>query len=99
MRIVDNLDELGCCPNCGSPELYLIKDCRDNTQHKYCPRCCERFYESDKTKLAEEKEKLIWELREDIHGLQCFAKDLHSGEMLEAIQYILSRIVDHIENN
>jgi hypothetical protein len=99
MRIVDNLDAISCCSHCGSSELYLIKNCKDNTQHKYCIVCDEEFYESDKTKANEEKEKLIWELREDIHELQHFAKDQHSCEMLDAIRCILSRIVDYIENN
>lgn len=99
MRIVHNLDALGCCSRCGSSKLYLITNYKNNTQHKYCPDCCEEFFESDKTKPDKEKAKLIWGLREDIHELQHLARDQHSCEMLDAIRCILSRIVDYIENN
>ena len=47
MRIVSNLNEVYFCPNCDSPELYVVKDVKSMKEHKYCPRCHEEIRESD----------------------------------------------------
>lgn len=49
MRLVPNLNEVYFCPNCNSPELYVIKDVRAMKEYKYCSRCQEEIYEGNIT--------------------------------------------------
>lgn len=125
MRIVPNLNEVYFCPNCDSPELYIIKDLMNDEEHKYCPRCHEEIYEgnildnamrsmpheigkeptikTDNEEIArreqEEKDKFLFNLREEINRLRYNIHDTHSMMLVNKLTDIFTQIADYIENH
>jgi hypothetical protein len=134
MRIVPNLNEVYFCPNCDSPELYVVKDVMGMTEYKYCPRCHEEIregniirdnsalstpqeeakthtikiptreeiYEQDcisQKQKEEEKEKFLFNLREEIDRLRYNIHDTHSMMLVNKLTDIFTQIADYIENH
>ena len=126
MRLVPNLNEVYFCPNCDSPELYVVKDVRALKEYKRCPRCYEEIYEGNITtdnsahaisipydesrtikidneatarRAQEEKEKFLFNLREEIDRLRYNIHDTHSMMLVNKLTDIFTQIADYIENH
>ena len=125
MRIVPNLNEVYFCPNCDSPELYVVKT--GMTEYKYCPRCHEVIRESDividnsspnaisipydesrtikadnektASREQEEKDKFLFNLREEIDRLRYNILDTYSMMFVNKLTDIFIQIADYIENH
>lgn len=126
MRIVPNLNEVYFCPNCDSPELYVVKDVMGMTEYKYCPRCHEEIREGDilidnsmisipheiteestintdneeaARQAQEEKDKFLFNLREEIDRLRYNILDTYSMTLVNKLTDIFTQIADYIENH
>lgn len=106
MRLVDELNKLNKCQNCGSTSLL---NCTDRVgAFKYCTKCAEehRQRESfidlvkiDETEKAPAKEQLIQELHEEVDNLRWCIWDSKSERLVSNITYIFNKMIEYIENN
>ena len=106
MRLVDELNRLDQCQNCGSAYLLTCADRLGN--FKYCTQCMEEhreresfveLVETDETEKAPAKEQLIQELREEVDNLRWCVWDTRSERLVSNITYIFNKLIEHIENN
>ena len=106
MRLVDELNKLDQCQNCGNTNLL---NCTDRLgDFKYCTFCTEEHREQktcidlvkiDETEKAPSKEQLIQGLREDLDSLKWCSWDARSDRLIDNITHIFNKLIEYIENN
>jgi hypothetical protein len=106
MRLVDELNKLDKCQNCGNTTLL---NCTDRLgDFKYCTQCTEEHREQesfidlvniDETEKAPAKEQFIQELREDVDNLRWCVWDVKSDQLVGNITSIFNKLIEYIENN
>ena len=106
MRLVDELNRLDKCQNCGNTNLL---NCTDRLgDFKYCTFCTEEHREQqsfielvriDETEKALAKEQLIQELREDVDNLRWCSWDAKSDQLVSNMTNIFIKLIEYIENN
>ena len=112
MILVTDLRKITCCPNCGNSDLDCWFNINTQKHSKYCAKCEEEMFEkepdlcvvgvdleSKKSRAAEDKERFIFEMREEINHLTWSIHDARSMVLVENIQNILNRIIDYIVEN
>ena len=126
MRVVPNLKTILKCPNCGSSELYEMKDPRYLSSKIFCLDCHEEIVEGNITidnsmlsipqtegkapnietnheeaarRAQEEKDKFLFNLREEIDRLRYNIHDTHSMMLVNKLTDIFTQIADYIENH
>lgn len=103
MRIVPSLEKVKTCPNCGSDELYLVKNLMTGRDYKHCVNCREEIFENETTcseeKGPSQKENFIFEMREEISALDWCSHDAKTQMLVGNLQNILNKIIDYIEEN
>lgn len=105
MRIVDCLEKVIICPNCGAGGLMRVVDAKNLTSFKYCPDCGESIYERDNppsivsTKEDKEKERegLLIDARDLLHDLPLFARTSNELDTLNQIANIFDKILTLLE--
>jgi predicted nucleic-acid-binding Zn-ribbon protein len=112
MRIVQNLDNITECPNCGNGDLDYWYNINTQKHSKHCAKCGEEMFEKEsgldligfdlegkEGRVTKYKENFIFEMREEINHLSWSIHDAHSMVLVGNIQNILNRIIDYIEEN
>ena len=111
MRIVDCLEKVIICPNCGANRLMKVSDVRSLTNFKYCPNCGESIYEGDSplsiastpdgTLISHQninkREELIMDARDLLHDLPLFARTSNELDTLTQIANIFDKILKIME--
>lgn len=106
MRLVDELNKLDKCQNCGNTTLLNCTDRLGN--FKYCTFCTEEHRERqsfvelvriDETEKAPSKEQLVQGLREDVDNLRWCVWDAKSDQLVCNMTNIFNKLIEYIENN
>lgn len=110
MRIVDSLEKVVTCPNCGAVRLMNVSDVKNLTSFKYCPNCQEEIFEdgatfildgavvtSQQIKEKEEQEQLLFDARDLLHDLPLFARTSNELDTLTKIANIFDKILTLLE--
>jgi predicted RNA-binding Zn-ribbon protein involved in translation (DUF1610 family) len=111
MRIVDCLEKVIICPNCGANRLMKVSDGKNLTNFKYCPNCGESIYEGDSPlsiastsndtlishQNIKEREELLIEARDLLHDLPLFARTANELASLNQITNIFDKILTLLE--
>ena len=111
MRIVDCLEKVIICPNCGANRLMKVSDVRSLTNFKYCPNCGESIYERDNPpsivptpdgifiphQNTNKKEELLMDARDLLHDLPLFARTSNELDTLTQITNIFDKILTLLE--
>lgn len=111
MRIVDCLEKVIICPNCGANRLMKVSDVKNLTNFKYCPNCGESIYEGDSPlsitpspdgifiphQNTDKREELIMDARDLLHDLPLFARTSNELDTLNQIANIFDKILTLLE--
>ena len=97
MRIVENLEEMTKCPNCGCS--LCLRKINDDESKSYvlCTNCHEEFYEEEQSALS--KEKIMFKLREMADALPNWAESNKNTLLMEMIRDIFHKLIDYIKEN
>lgn len=109
--VVDKLFETKFCPACGNAEsdfdfsAGIFFD--GTTVYLRCRECGTVIMGKDSPTVEDfkvwnastEKERFVFELREEINNLKWHAHTVDNAVFIEQISLILNRIADYIENN
>lgn len=111
MRIVDCLEKIIICPNCGAGRLMKVSDAKNFNFFKYCPDCGESIYEGtspldmvsthNDTLISQQninkREELIMDARDLLHDLPLFARTSNELDTLTQITNIFDKILTLLE--
>lgn len=111
MRIVDCLERVIICPNCGAGNLMKVSDAKTLTTFKYCSACGESIYEGDSPlgiaptpddifiphQNTNKREELIMDARDLLHDLPLFAHTSNELDSLNQIANIFDKILTLLE--